>query len=80
MNSEFLARWRALFFRRGGGSKSEARNLLCPKIQKEFLRYKIFCYNENVETIIISNVSRNGYSSYLNIALGFQHWSSDFCF
>ena len=38
-NSEFLARWRALFFRQGGGSKSEARNLLCPKIQKEFLPF-----------------------------------------
>jgi hypothetical protein len=41
-NSEFLARWRALIFRRGGGSKSEARNLLCPKIQKEFLLCKYF--------------------------------------
>ena len=36
MNSENLARSRAMFFRQGGGSKSEARNLLCPKIQKEF--------------------------------------------
>jgi hypothetical protein len=37
-NSEFLARWRALIFRRGGGSKSEAilTNSIC-LIQKEFL-------------------------------------------
>jgi len=46
MNSEFLARLRALFFRQGGGSKSEARNLLCPKIQKEFLRCKYFWYTD----------------------------------
>jgi len=31
------ARKRAEFFRQEAGSKSEARNLLCPKIQKEFL-------------------------------------------
>ena len=37
-NSEFLARWRALIFRQGGGSKSEAilTNSIC-LIQKEFL-------------------------------------------
>jgi len=37
-NSEFLARWRALFFRRGGGAKSEAimTHSIC-LIQKEFL-------------------------------------------
>jgi len=38
-NSEFLARWRALIFRRGGGSKSEAilTAFALPEIQKEFL-------------------------------------------
>src|SRR3989339_365339 len=38
-NSEFLARWRALIFRQGGGSKSEAilTNFALPEIQKEFL-------------------------------------------
>jgi len=37
-NSEFLARWRALIFRQGGGSKSEAilTNSIC-LIQKQFL-------------------------------------------
>jgi len=37
-NSEFLARWHALIFRQGGGSKSEAilTNSIC-LIQKEFL-------------------------------------------
>jgi len=42
-NSEFLARWRALIFRRGGGSKSEAiltTNLLCPKYKKNFYYYE----------------------------------------
>ncbi len=37
-NSENSARLRALFCFGGGGSESEAWNLLCPKIQKEFLR------------------------------------------
>ena len=60
------ARKRAEFFRRGGGSKSEARNLLCPKIQKEFLFENIFCYTRNVESII-SKVGRNGYSSFLTL-------------
>jgi hypothetical protein len=46
MNSEFLARLRAPVFRQGGGSKSEARNLLCPKIQKEFLLWKYFWYTD----------------------------------
>ena len=38
-NSEFLARLRALIFRRGGGSKSEAilTEFALPEIQKEFL-------------------------------------------
>jgi len=38
-NSEFLARWRAPVFRRGGGSKSEAilTAFALPGIQKEFL-------------------------------------------
>jgi len=38
-NSEFLARWRALIFRQGGGSKSEAilTKFSLPEIQKEFL-------------------------------------------
>jgi hypothetical protein len=37
-NSEFLARWRALIFRQGGGSKSEVilTNSIC-LIQKDFL-------------------------------------------
>jgi len=39
MNSEFLVRWRALIFRQGGGSKSEAilTAFALPEIQKEFL-------------------------------------------
>jgi len=38
-NSEFLARKRAVFFRRGGGAKSKAilTNFALPEIQKEFL-------------------------------------------
>jgi len=38
-NSEFLARWCALIFRQGGGSKSEAilTEFALPEIQKEFL-------------------------------------------
>ena len=38
-NLEFLARWRALIFRQGGGSKSEAilTAFALPEIQKEFL-------------------------------------------
>ena len=38
-NSEFLARWSALIFRRGGGSKSEAilTEFALPEIQKKFL-------------------------------------------
>jgi len=38
-NSEFLARWRALFFRQEAGAKSEAilTNFALPEIQKEFL-------------------------------------------
>jgi hypothetical protein len=51
-NSEILARLRALFFRQGGGSKSEARNLLCPKIQKEFLLHKYFWYTGYAHNII----------------------------
>jgi len=46
MNSEFLARLPLLLFRQGGGLKSEARNLLCPKIQKEFLLQKYFWYTD----------------------------------
>jgi len=41
------ARKRAEFFRRGEGSKSEARNLLCSKIQKEFLPFYIFWYTNS---------------------------------
>jgi len=40
-NSEFLARWRALFFRRGGGSKSEAilTHSICFGYKKNFYYY-----------------------------------------
>ena len=48
-NSEFLARWRVLIFRRGGGSKSETiltNYIYFAKIQKEFLAYFILWYTE----------------------------------
>jgi hypothetical protein len=47
-NSEILARLRALIFRRGGGSES---NAIFTIIQKEFLIQKIFwytCYAHNI--------------------------------